>query len=65
MIANIKKIEGSGFLAFKMPFGINLEDLEGSTVLIDGINKDDPLSQSNGAGKSCLLEAINWILYGE
>lgn len=34
-------------------------------VLIKGINADAPLADSNGSGKSILLEAICWCLWGE
>lgn len=34
-------------------------------VLIKGINADAPLADSNGSGKSLLLEAICWALWGE
>ena len=34
-------------------------------ILITGLNKDAPKADSNGAGKSLLLDAICWCLWGE
>lgn len=34
-------------------------------VLIAGENKDDPSADSNGAGKSSLMEAVCWALWGK
>lgn len=34
-------------------------------ILITGINKDAPKADSNGAGKSLLLDAICWCLWGK
>ncbi len=33
-------------------------------VLIEGENLDDPSAKSNGAGKSSIVDAISWCLYG-
>jgi len=41
---------------------LNLENQ--GMVLIEGINKDDDSANSNGAGKSSLVDAIVWCLYG-
>jgi chromosome segregation ATPase len=62
---NLKKMSGNGFLTFFDPFEFNFSDYEGKTLQIDGENKDDEMSKSNGSGKSSLLEAISWGLYGE
>lgn len=61
----VHNVSGIGFLSFRDRFDLNLEPLEGRTVQIDGKNRDDPLASSNGSGKSSLLEAICWGLYGE
>jgi DNA repair exonuclease SbcCD ATPase subunit len=34
-------------------------------VLVQGINLDDTSSNSNGSGKSSIVDAISWCLYGE
>ena len=34
-------------------------------VLLSGANLDDPANNSNGAGKSTILEALTWGLFGE
>ncbi|MFT4064365.1 AAA family ATPase [Paraburkholderia sp.] len=34
-------------------------------ILIQGINNDDPSAKSNGAGKSSIVDALFWVLYGE
>jgi len=65
MEIKLTKIKGRGFLSFHDPFELDLESLQGQTIQIDGLNKDDNRSESNGSGKSSLLEAINWGLYGE
>jgi DNA repair exonuclease SbcCD ATPase subunit len=33
-------------------------------VLINGVNEDSPVSDSNGSGKSSIAEALLWNLYG-
>lgn len=34
-------------------------------VLIEGRNIDDPSAKSNGAGKSSIVDALCWVLYGK
>lgn len=34
-------------------------------VLIEGANVDDPAAKSNGSGKSSLVDALSWVLYGQ
>ena len=34
-------------------------------VLIEGKNLDDPSAKSNGSGKSSLVDALCWVLYGK
>lgn len=34
-------------------------------VLVEGVNRDEPMAESNGAGKSALAEAIVWGLTGK
>ncbi|MDX5412847.1 MAG: AAA family ATPase [Rhodobacterales bacterium] len=38
---------------------------ERGLVLIQGENEDDTSANSNGAGKSTIVEAISWCLYGK
>jgi DNA repair exonuclease SbcCD ATPase subunit len=33
-------------------------------LLIQGVNKDDPSAESNGAGKSSIADALCWSIYG-
>jgi DNA repair exonuclease SbcCD ATPase subunit len=33
-------------------------------LLIQGVNQDDPSAKSNGAGKSSVVDALCWALYG-
>ncbi len=42
---------------------LNLEDK--GLVLVQGENKDDDSADSNGAGKSSIVDSISWCLYGE
>ena len=34
-------------------------------MLIEGVNQDDPSARSNGAGKSSIVDALSWCLYGK
>jgi DNA repair exonuclease SbcCD ATPase subunit len=34
-------------------------------ILVQGLNLDDPSAKSNGAGKSSIVDALCWVLYGE
>jgi DNA repair exonuclease SbcCD ATPase subunit len=58
-------ITGKQFLSFYEPFEFNLTNWEGKTLQIDGNNRDDDGAESNGAGKSALIELIGWVWYGE
>ena len=42
---------------------LNLDSL--GFMRIDGINKDTATAESNGAGKSSIVEGIHWILFGK
>lgn len=67
MQVKVVSLNAKGFLAFdyKKFHGFNIEDLEGTMVLITGRNEDEPLAISNGAGKSSILEALSWGFYGK
>ena len=56
-------LTGENFQSFKN-LSLNFSNLNKSMVLIQGENRDDGLSSSNGAGKSAVLEAISWVLFG-
>jgi len=45
------------------PVVLSLDDR--GMILIDGDNRDDTSTKSNGAGKSTIGDAICWVLYGE
>ena len=55
------KVWGQNFLRFG-PFSFDLD--QRGLVAIQGENRDDPSAISNGAGKSSLIDAICWCLYG-
>ena len=42
---------------------VNLSDR--GLLLIEGVNLDDPAAKSNGAGKSTIVDALSWVLYGQ
>lgn len=50
------------FLSIKEAF-LNLSNR--GLVLIEGVNTDDPSARSNGAGKSSIVDALSWCLYGK
>ncbi len=56
---------GQGFLSFYDPFQFDIFKYEGKATQIDGVNRSDDISKSNGGGKSSLLESVGWGLYGE
>jgi len=56
----LNKIWGEGFLSFYDNFEFNLQNYLGKSIQIDGRNEDESLAQSNGSGKSALLETIIW-----
>lgn len=61
----IKRVSIRGFLPFKDETIVDLESFEGKTILIDGKNNDDSMSNSNGSGKSSLLRIVCWVLFGQ
>lgn len=56
-----QKLQINNFLAIGEA-KINLQDR--GLVLIEGINDDESSSNSNGAGKSSIVDSICWCLYG-
>lgn len=57
----IKNLTIQNFLAIESA-RLDLEDK--GLLLIQGVNNDDPSALSNGSGKSSILDAICWCLYG-
>ncbi len=56
-----QKLTGRNFLSFKeLDFSFSGHDF----LLILGQNSDSESSSSNGSGKSALLEALVWVLFG-
>lgn len=59
---NLKSIRGTNFRSFK-EFNLEIKD---GLWMVKGINNDDSLSDSNGAGKSSIfVEAPYWCLTGK
>jgi DNA repair exonuclease SbcCD ATPase subunit len=50
------------FLSFGEMQTIDLQNR--GLVLIEGENRDDPSAKSNGSGKSAIVDAVLWCLYG-
>lgn len=59
---SLYKLEAENFLSYKN-LSIDFLDYQG-LISIEGSNKDDSSSVSNGAGKSSIPEAIKWCLFG-
>lgn len=58
------KVHAQNFLGFAdEPLDVDFSEVEG-LVFIGGENKDSAAALSNGAGKSTILDAILWGLYG-
>jgi len=52
-----------GFMGFTGAVKLALDSL--GLVHIAGANEDDPANDSNGSGKTTILEALTWCLFGE
>ena len=59
----INKVEIEGFLSIKDQT-INFDDFKG-LVNVVGLNKDTKPHSSNGAGKSSIIEAVVFALFGK
>lgn len=55
-------VTGENFLTLHAPFNFHLKDR--GLVLIQGENRVDSSADSNGSGKSSLVDAISWACYG-
>lgn len=58
---NFEKLEIWNFLTVGQA-AVDLTDR--GLLLIQGVNEDDPSAESNGAGKSSIVDALCWSLYG-
>ncbi len=58
----IISIEAANFLSYPR-LSVQLD--QRGVVLLDGANEDDPDADSNGAGKSALIECVTAALYGQ
>lgn len=58
---NFKQLEIANFLTVGEA---KIELSERGLLLIQGKNNDDPSAESNGAGKSSVVDALCWALYG-
>ena len=56
-------LTAENFQSFKN-LDFDFRNVRGMSTLIMGDNRDDELASSNGAGKSVILEAISWVLFG-
>jgi DNA repair exonuclease SbcCD ATPase subunit len=56
-------IKAINFMGLTGEHDLALDDL--GLVHVAGLNLDDPGNSSNGAGKSTILEALTWGLFGE
>lgn len=65
MKCNFQSITGQGFMTFKDPFAFPIVLWGNQTVFIQGENRDEPMAESNGSGKSNLLEAFTFALFGK
>jgi DNA repair exonuclease SbcCD ATPase subunit len=59
----ILEVEAKNFLSYEKLGPVNL-DKQG-VILLEGQMEDDEDSESNGAGKSAVIEAVTYALYGE
>lgn len=57
-----KALQGQNFLTLFGTFKVRLDDR--GLNLIQGLNEDDSSASSNGSGKSSLVDAICWVLFG-
>lgn len=61
MSVEFESLMVSGFMPFAKGYTINLRNR--GVVFIVGENKLSRMADSNGAGKTALLDAISWVLY--
>lgn len=61
----LKSISIEGFRSFASPQELKLEETPPGLYLVAGINELEPALEGNGAGKSSLMEALFWCLFGK
>lgn len=57
----VKSLEVDNFLSIKQA---RVDFVTGKVIMVSGVNKDDASAVSNGAGKSAIVDALCWSLYG-
>lgn len=60
-MVRFEKLQVRNFLAIKEA---EVDLMNQGLVMIEGVNKDDPSARSNGSGKSSIVDAVSWCLYG-
>lgn len=58
------RLEVQGFRSFTIPQTLDFTKLRPGLYHLSGRNETEPFLEGNGAGKSSLLEAVCWGLYG-
>ena len=58
---DISRLQGQNFLTLE---SVDIELDSRGLLLIQGENKDDPSAESNGAGKSSIVDLLCWTIYG-
>lgn len=59
----VRHIHAENFLSIGEATITDVDEM--GLVSIQGENRDNPAADSNGAGKSSLIEALSWCLYGK
>lgn len=57
------QIKIKGFSTFLSPVELSLQ--QRGLVLLEGLNHDSTSTKSNGSGKTSILKALTWCLFGE
>lgn len=63
MQLSLGNLAAENFQSFKN-LTLDFNSIKGLSTLIMGDNRDDEFATSNGSGKSVVLEAISWVLFG-
>ncbi len=57
-----KRIQAENFMSIG---SMDLDVENRGLLVVTGENRDDPSAESNGSGKSAMIEALYWCLYGK